>query len=123
MKTVSILFLVAFATCAYSVNTIIAIVNKTPITLNSAQIVLNDSNSKEDQITIINNYIDNILQVQKSTELKLTPNKNVIDKLLIDIAQRNDLSLEELKDFEDFYFIEKEVIEKLSILNLSLIHI
>ena len=119
MKTVSILFLVAFATCAYSVNTIIAIVNKTPITLNSVQINLNDSNSKEDQITIISNYIDNMLQVQKTTELKLTPTKNDIDKALIDLAQRNGLSLEELMDIEDFYFIEKEVIEKLSILNLQ----
>ena len=119
MKTVSILFLVAFATCAYSVNTIIAIVNKTPITLNSVQINLNDSNSKEDQITIISNYIDNMLQVQKTTELKLTPTKNDIDKALIDLAQRNGLSLEELMDIEDFYFIEKEVVEKLSILNLQ----
>ena len=117
MKKILVFFLVVYASCTYSVNTIVAIVNKTPITLNS--INLNDSNSKEDQVIIINTYIDNILQVQKTTELKLTPNKNDIDKVLIDIAQSNDFSLEELMDFEDFYFIKKEVIEKLSILNLQ----
>ena len=119
MKKILVFSLVAFASYAYSVNTIIAIVNKTPITLNSVQINLNDSNSKEDQIIIIDNYIDNLLQVQKTTELKLTPNKNDIDKVLIDIAQSNGISLEELIDFEDFHYIEKEVIEKLSILNLQ----
>jgi peptidyl-prolyl cis-trans isomerase SurA len=112
-------FLVAFASYAYSGNTIIAIFNETPIALNSVQINLNDSNSKNEKIMIINNYIDNILQLQKATEMKLTPTNIDIENILIDIAKSNNLSLRELMDFEDFYLIEKEIYEKLSILNLQ----
>jgi peptidyl-prolyl cis-trans isomerase SurA len=119
MKKILVFFLVTFASCAYSSNTIIAVVNKTPITLNSVQINLKDAESKDDQITIISNFIDNILQVQKATELDLTPTKRDIENVLNDIARNNNLSSKELMDFEDFYFIEKEVFEKLSILNLQ----
>jgi peptidyl-prolyl cis-trans isomerase SurA len=119
MKKNLFFFLLAYASFAYSGNTIIAIVNNTPITLNSVQIELKESESKDEQIMIINNYIDNTLQVQKATELGITPAKKNIENVLNDIAQSNNLSLKELMNFEDFYFIEKEVFEKLSILNLQ----
>ena len=119
MKKFLVIALLAFASCAYSGNTIIAIVNKAPITLNSVQVNLQDSLSKDNQIMIINNYIDNILQVQKASELELNPAKSDIENVLNDIAQSNNLSLKELMNFKDFYFIEKEVFEKLSILNLQ----
>ena len=61
MKKFLVIALLAFASCAYSGNTIIAIVNKVPITLNSVQVNLQDSVSKDGQIMIINNYIDNII--------------------------------------------------------------
>ena len=119
MKKILAFFLVAFASCAYSVNTIVAIVNTIPITLNLAQINLLEVNTKDEQIKIINNFIDNILQVHKATELDVTPTKRDIENVLNDIAQSNNLSLKELINFKDFYFIEKEVFEKLSILNLQ----
>jgi peptidyl-prolyl cis-trans isomerase SurA len=119
MKKLLVIALLAFASCAFSGNTIIAIVNKAPITLNLVQVNLQDSLSKDDQIMIINNYIDNILQLQKATELELIPSKSDIENVLNDIAQSNNLSLKELMNLKDFYFIEKEVFEKLSILNLQ----
>ena len=119
MKKFLVIALLAFASCAYSGNTIIAIVNKVPITLNSVQVNFQDSISKDDQIMILNNYIDNIIQLQKATELELIPTKSDIENVLNDIAQSNNLSLKELMNFEDFYLIEKEVFEKLSILNLQ----
>ena len=119
MKKILAFFLVAFASCAYSINTIVAIVNTIPITLNLAQINLLEVNTKDEQIKIINNFIDNILQVHKATELDVTPTKRDIENVLNDIAQRNNLSLKALIDFEDFYYIEKEVFERLSILNLQ----
>ena len=119
MKKFLVIALLAFASCAYSGNTIIAIVNKVPITLNSVQVNLQDSKSKNDQIMIINNYIDNILQVQKATELELIPTKSDIENVLNDIAQSNNLTLIELMSFENYYSIETEVFEKLSILNLQ----
>ena len=119
MKKFLVIALLAFASCAYSGNTIIAIVNKVPITLNSVQVNLQDSLSKDNQIMIINNYIDNILQVQKATELELMPTKSDIENVLNDIAQSNNLTLIELMSFENYYSIETEVFEKLSILNLQ----
>jgi len=119
MKKILVFFLAAYASCVFSNNTIIAIVNDTPITLNSVQINLLEVNTKDEQIKIINNFIDNILQVHKATELDVTPTKRDIENVLNDIAQRNNLSLKALIDFEDFYYIEKEVFEKLSILNLQ----
>lgn len=119
MKKFLVIALLAFASCAYSGNTIIAIVNKVPITLNSVQVNLQDSKSKNDQIMIINNYIDNILQVQKATELELIPTKSDIENVLNDIAQSNNLTLIELMSFENYHSVETEVFEKLSILNLQ----
>ena len=49
----------------------------------------------------------------------ITPAKKDIENVLNDIAQSNNLSLKALIDFEDFYYIEKEVFERLSILNLQ----
>ena len=119
MKKILVFFLVACSSCVFSNNTIIALVNNTPITLNSVQINLSEVNTKDEQILIINNIIDNILQVHKATELDITPTKRDIENVLNDIAQSNNLSLKALMDFEDFYFIEKEVFIKLSILNLQ----
>ena len=119
MKKFLVIALLAFASCAYSGNTIIAIVNKVPITLNSVQVNLQDSKSKNDQIMIINNTIDNILQVQKATELELIPTKSDIENVLNDIAQSNNLTLIELMSFENYHSVETEVFEKLSILNLQ----
>jgi peptidyl-prolyl cis-trans isomerase SurA len=119
VKQIFVLFLLVFTGSVNADNTIVAIVNKIPITLNSVQINFKNSDSKDDQILIINNYINNILQVQKASELELNPNKRDIEKVLIDIAQNNGISLKELMGFEEFYFIEKEIYEKLSILNLQ----
>jgi peptidyl-prolyl cis-trans isomerase SurA len=119
MKKILVFFLVAFSSSVFSNNTIIALVNNTPITLSSFQINLLEDNTTDEKILIINNSIDNILQTQKASELNITPTKRDIENVLIDIAKSNNISLRELMDFEDFYFIEKEVFEKLSILNLQ----
>ena len=119
MKKILVFFLVVFTSSVFSEITIIAIVNNSPITLNSVQIKLLEANTKDEQILIVNNSIDNILQLQKATELGITPAKRDIENVLNDIAQSNNLSLKALIDFEDFYYIEKEVFERLSILNLQ----
>ena len=96
MKKILVFFLVAFTSSVFSENTIIAIVNNSPITLNSFQINLEESNSKDKQIIIINNHIDKILQTQKAIELNLTPTKKDLENVLHDVAQSNNLSLKEL---------------------------
>jgi len=119
MKNILVLFLVAFTSCVFSNNTIIALVNNSPITLNSVQINLKEANTKDEKIMIINNHIENILQIHKAIELDLTPTKREMDNVLNELAQNNNLSLKELMDFENFSSIERELIEKLSILNLQ----
>ena len=119
MKQIFVLFLVFFTGSICADNTIVAIVNKIPITLNSTQINLLEVNTKDEQIKIINNFIDNILQVHKATELEIIPTKSDIENVLNDIAQSNNLTLIELMSFENYYSIETEVFEKLSILNLQ----
>ena len=119
MKKILVFFLVTFTSSAFSENTIIAIVNNSPITLNSVQINFEETNSKDKQIIIINNHIDKILQTQKAIELNLTPTKKDLEKVLFDISQSSNLSIKELMNFEEFSSIEREIIEKLSILNLQ----
>ena len=119
MKKTFFLLLVIFTSSVLSQNTIFAIVNKTPITLNSVQVILEDINSNEERKKIINNYIDNILQIQKALELNLVPSKKDLEDVIYDIATSNNLSLKEFIAFEDFPLIKKEILEKLSILNLQ----
>ena len=119
MKKILVFFLVAFTSCVFSNNTIIALVNNIPITLNSVQINWKEGNTKDEKIMIINNHIENILQIHKAIELDLTPTKREMDNVLNELAQNNNLSLKELMDFENFSSIERELIEKLSILNLQ----
>ena len=113
MKKLLVVFLVAFTSSVFSENMIIAIVNNSPITLNSVQINFEETNSKDEQIIIINNHIDNTLQIQKSVELNLTPTEKDLENVLHGIAQSNNLSLKELMNFEEFSSIEREIIEKL----------
>ena len=61
MKKFLVIALLAFASCAYSGNTIIAIVNQTPVTLKSVQINLQGTNTQDEKILAINNHIENIL--------------------------------------------------------------
>jgi peptidyl-prolyl cis-trans isomerase SurA len=119
MKKLLVVFLVFFTSSVYSENSIMAIVNNYPITFNSLKTKLEEVNSKNEKLIIIRNHIDNILQLQEAKELNLAPAKSDIQKVLFDIAQSNNLSIKELKNFDEFSSIEKEVIEKLSILNLQ----
>ncbi|ALE02674.1 peptidylprolyl isomerase [Candidatus Pseudothioglobus singularis] len=119
MKKILVLLLFICSSSVFSENTIIAIANNNAITLNSLIIHLDKASSKQEKIKIINNHIDNKLQIQKATELKLTPTKRDIENILNNIAQSNNLSLKELMGFENFSSIEKKVLENLSILNLQ----
>ncbi len=119
MKKFLVVFLVFFTSPVYSENTIIAIVNNYPITFNSLKSELDEVNSKDEQITIIRNHIDSILQLQEVNKLNLIPLQSDIEKVVFDISQSNNLSIKELMNFEEFSSIEREILEKLSILNLQ----
>ena len=73
MKKILVLFLVFFTSIVLAENTIIALVNNTPITLNSIQNKFSNSASYEETIEKLNERIDIILQLQKVNEFHLNP--------------------------------------------------
>ena len=119
MKKILALFLVFFTGNVLSENTVIAIVNTIPVTLNSVQNEISTSSSQEEIIEEVNSQIYMTLQLQKVSELDLWPTEDDINKVLIDIARNNSLSMEELLNFDEIDLIKIEISEKLSILNLQ----
>ena len=119
MKKILILFLVFITGNVFSENTVIAVVNSAPVSLKSVQNEISAASSDEEIIEKVNAQIYIMLQLQKVDELSLSPTKENIDQVLIDIADSNSLSIQELLDFEEIDSIRKEISEKLSILNLQ----
>jgi len=119
MKKTLVLLLAVIASNVFSENTIIAVVNNSPITLNSIQNKLLTSSSYEEKIEIINTQIDITIQLQKVDELNLWPTEENTYKVLSDIAKSNNLSMDELLNFDEIDSIKNEILEKLSILNLQ----
>ena len=119
MKKILVLFLVFFTGNVLSENTVIAVVNSTPISLNSVQSEIFPNKSKEEIIEEVNAQIYMTLQLQKVSEFDLWSTEDDINQVLIDIAKNNDLSMEELLNFDEIGLIKNEISEKLSILNLQ----
>ena len=119
MKNILVLFLVVITGNALSENTIIAIVNTSPILLNSLQNEFLKANSNEKKIEVINAQIDIYLQLQEVDKLNLRPTEENINKVLIDVAKSNNLLIDELLNFKEIETIKKEISEKLSLLNLQ----
>ena len=119
MKKILVLFLVFFTGNAFSENTVIAVVNSSPISLNSVQSEIFPNKSKEEIIEEVNAQIYMTLQLQKVSEFDLWSTEDDINQVLNDIAKNNDLSIEELLNFDEIDLIKNEISEKLSILNLQ----
>ena len=119
MKKILALILVLATGIVFAENTIIAVVNNLPISLNSVKDNFLSAKTNEDKIGIINTQIDSILQLQRVEEFNLKPSQKDINKVLTDIAQSNNITLDELSNFDDIGLIKKEISDKLSILNLQ----
>jgi peptidyl-prolyl cis-trans isomerase SurA len=119
MKKILALFLVFFMGIAFAENTIIAVVNNEPISLHSLKDDFMSEKTNEKKIEILNAQIDYILQLQKVEDLNLIPSAQNIDKVLLDVAKSNNITIDELSNFDDIDLIKKEISEKLSILNLQ----
>ena len=119
MKKILVLFLVFFTSIILAENTLIALVNNTPITLNSIQNKFSNSTSYEETTEKLNERIDIILQLQKVNEFHLNPKAKDVETVLVDIAKNNNLSINDLLNFDNIDDIKNEILEKLSILNLQ----
>jgi len=119
MKKILAIFLVFFAGNVFPINKIVAIVDNNPISLYSIQNELLTTSSDKEKLEILNAQIDIILQLKKVDEFNLKPTEEDISKVLIDIAQSNNLSIDELLNRKELNDIKNKVSEKLSILNLQ----
>ena len=82
MKRVSALILLFQLGVCFAANSIIAIVNEEVITLQSIEQQLNDANSFNEKIDIVEQQIDITLQMIKLRELGLKPSQVDIDEVL-----------------------------------------
>ena len=94
MNKILVFFLVLIAGNIFAQNTIIAVVNNIPITLNSIQNKLLNAESNEGKIDILNAEIDTLLQLQKVNELNLKPTKEEIEYVIIDVAKNNNITVD-----------------------------
>ncbi|SVC44444.1 uncharacterized protein METZ01_LOCUS297298, partial [marine metagenome] len=119
MKRVSALILLfQFGVC-FASNSIIAIVNEEVITLQSISKQLNDANSFNEKIDIVEQKIDITLQMIKVRELGLKPSQVDIDEVLSQVAHDNNISMEQLQSYPQFPSLIKDITDKLSILSLE----
>ena len=119
MKKILVLFLVFVTGMVVAENTIIAIVNNAPISLHSLKDNFLSSKTVEEKIEILNTQIDITLQLQKVSEFNLRPRYEDVEAFLKDVAKNNNLTMNDLLNFDGIDSINNEIVEKLSILNLQ----
>ena len=119
MKRVLSLLLIFNISVIFAENTIIAIVNNNPITYKSIETALLNTSTNEHKVDIVNEKIDSILQLQKAKELNVQPSKSDINGTLLSIATSNKISIDQLRAYPEFSYLEIEVSKKITILNLQ----
>ena len=119
MKGVLTLFLSLTISTSLAENSILAVVNNTPITYKSIETILSATNSYESKVDAVNQKIDNILQLQKAKDLNIEPLIKDINMALLNIAEVNSISIEDLRAYPEFLSLKTEISEKISILNLQ----
>ena len=119
MKRVLSLLLIFNISVVFAENTIVAIVNNSPITYKSIETNLLNTSTNEHKVDIVNEKIDSILQLQKAKELNVQPSKSDINGTLLSIATSNKISIDQLRAYPEFSYLEIEVSEKITFLNLQ----
>ena len=103
MKRVLALFLFLNISAVYASNSLIAIVNNKAVSYKSIENKINDSFSFEEKISIIEEHIDILLQLEKSKEFQVDALKKDVDLTLQDIANSNNITLEQLQSYPEFF--------------------
>ena len=119
MKRVSALILLFQLGVCFAANSIIAIVNEDLITLQSIEQQLNDANSLNEKIDIVEQQIEIALQMSKVRELGLSPSQGDINGVLYQLAIDNNISMEQLQSYPQFPSLIQQITNRLSILNLQ----
>ena len=119
MKRVSALILLCQIGVCFAANTIIAIVNEDVVTLQSIEQQLNDANSFNEKIDIVEKQIEIALQMSKVRNLGLNPSQGDINGVLNQLAIDNNISMEQLQSYPQFPSLVQQITDRLSILNLQ----
>ena len=119
MKRVSALILLCQIGVCFAANTIIAIVNDEAITIQSIEQQLNDANSLDEKIDIVEQQIDFVLQISKVIEVGLSPSQDDVNGVLNQLAIDNNISIEQLRSYPQFPSLIQQITNRLSILNLQ----
>ena len=119
MKRVSALILLFQLGVCFAANSIIAIVNEDVITLQSIEQQLNDANSFNEKIDIVEKQIEIALQMSKVRNLGLNPSQGDINGVLNQLAIDNNISMEQLQSYPQFPSLIQQITDRLSILNLQ----
>ena len=119
MKRVSALILLFQLGVCFAANSIIAIVNEDVITLQSIEQQLNDANSFNEKIDIVEKQIEIALQMSKVRKLGLNPSQGDINGVLNQLAIDNNISMEQLQSYPQFPSLIQQITDRLSILNLQ----
>ena len=104
---------------ASSNNTIIALVNDNVITLKSLENQLIYANSLDEKLEIINSQIEFILQLEKANQLEVNPSQKDIHEVLKQVANNNNITLEQLRSYPEFPSLRLEILNRLTILKLQ----
>ena len=119
MKRVSALILLCQLGVCFAVKSIVAIVNEDVITLQSIEQQLNDANSFNEKIDIVEKQIEIALQMSKVRKLGLNPSQGDINGVLNQLAIDNNISMEQLQSYTQFPSLVQQITDRLSILNLQ----
>ena len=119
MKRVSALILIFQLGVCFAANTIVAIVNEEVITFQSLEQQLNESNSLNEKIDIVEQQIGITLQMIKVREYDLSPSQEDINGVLNQLAVDNNISMEQLLSYPQFPSLIQQITNRLSIVNLQ----
>ena len=119
MKRVSALILLCQLGVCFAANTIIAIVNDEAVTLQSIEQQLDDANSLDEKIDIVEQQIKIALQIIKVRELGLSPSQADINGVLNQLAVDSNISMEQLQSYPQFPSLIQQIVDRLSIINLQ----
>jgi len=119
MKRVLSFLLILNIGIVFAENTIIAIVNNSVITHQSIEANLSNADSYDRKISIVNDKIDSVIQLQKARLLNIKASKTEVIDVLSSIAKSNNISIDQLRSYPEFSSLEIEVSNKILILNLQ----
>ena len=119
MRKLLALLLCAQFGSVFAANSILAIVNDNIITMASLEQQLSTVNSFDEKMAVIDQQIDNLLIQEKIVKLGITPTQQSIDATVVQIAQNNNMTNEQLRAHPQFPTFLQQIISQLAVSTLQ----